>query len=144
MTLIQWQKERPARTLVQAGDLFTDIFNDFNTFPSARWNTPAVNIVEDDTSYRIDLAVPGFPKEDLKIQIDENVLICSAEKIEIGSHQEKYSRKEFSFGAFTRRFNLPENVNTDLIKAGYKNGIMSIRLPKKAEEKPRSKSISID
>lgn len=145
MTLIKWQKESPARTILQAGDFFNDFFNDFNTISAPRWNTPAVNIVEDDASYRIDLAVPGFTKEDLKIQIDENVLVCSAEKKqENNNQQEKFSRKEFSFSAFTRRFNLPENIDADHIKANYENGIMSIRLPKKAEEKPRSKSIAID
>ena len=145
MTRIKWQKESPARTILQASDFFNDIFNDFSNLPAPRWNAPAVNIVEDEASYRIDLAVPGFSKEDLMIQIDENVLVCSAErKQENNNQQEKYSRKEFSFGAFRRRFNLPENINTDLIKAQHENGIMSIRIPKKADEKPRSKSISID
>lgn len=145
MTLIKWQKESPARTILQASDLFNDLFNDFNTISSPRWNAPAVNIVEDDSSYRIDLAVPGFSKENLRIQIDENVLECSAEKKQESINpKEKYSRKEFSLSAFTRRFNLPEHIDKDQVKAHYENGIMSIRLPKKTEEKPRSKSISID
>ena len=145
MTLIKWQKERPARTLLQAGDLFNEFFNDFNAINTPRWNSPAVNIVEEETSYRIELAAPGYRKEDLNIRIEDDILVCSSDrKQESGQHPVKYSRKEFSFNTFTRKFNLPENVNTTLIKAQYENGVMSIHLPKKTEQKPVAKSISID
>lgn len=145
MTRIQFQKESPARTILQASELFNDFFNDFNTMNTPGWSTPAVNIIDGDSFYRIDLAIPGFSKEDLDIRIEENVLVCSSEnKKEIGKQAERFSKKEFSIKAFTRKFNLPDNIDTELIKAQFENGIMSIHLPKRVDEKPRSKSISID
>lgn len=145
MTHLKWQNQSPARTILQATDLFNGIFSDFNTAPVPRWTMPPVNILENDLSYRIDLIIPGFRKEDLNIQVNDSVLVCSVEKKPATDEaQAKFTRKEYSLGSFTRRFNVPDNVDTGLIKAQYENGIMSIVLPKKADEKPRTKSIVIE
>lgn len=107
---------------------------------------PAVNIKEDTTSYRLDLAVPGRKKEDFMIEVDNEVLTISAEiKEELTSENEeekvKYTRKEFAFSAFKRTFTLPETVNTDKIEASYEDGILSFKLPKKEEALPKPKRV---
>ncbi len=145
MTLLKFQKETPARSLFpNSVDLFNEFFNDFTSSDFRKWNAPAVNISENDQAYKLQLAVPGLQKEDFKISIENDTLIISAEqKTENTEKTERFSRKEFSFSSFTRRFNLPENVNQQAIIAGYENGIMQVTLPKKAEEKPKTREISI-
>lgn len=145
MTLIKFQKENPARTLFpNSVDLFNEFFNDFAGSDFRKWNTPAVNISENDQAYKLQIAVPGLKKDDFKIALEENTLVVSAEqKSENAEKTERYSRKEFSFSSFTRRFTLPENIDQTNISANYENGIMLLVLPKKAEEKPKSREISI-
>ena len=78
------------------------------------------------------------------IAIEEKLLVVSAEqKQDTEKKTERYTRKEFSFSSFTRRFNLPENVDENNISANYENGIMVLNLPKKAEAKPVAREISI-
>jgi HSP20 family protein len=145
MTLLKFQKDAPARSLFPSTvDMFNEFFNDFNGSDFRKWNAPAVNISENDKEYKLQLAVPGMKKEDFKIAIEENMLVVSAEtKKENEEKTERYTRKEFSFSSFTRRFNLPENVDENNIQANYENGVMVLNLPKKAEAKPVAREISI-
>lgn len=144
MTLIKWQKESPARTILNSVDLFNEFFNDFGGPELRKWSNPAVNISENDQAYKLQLAIPGLKKEDFKIALEENTLVVSAEqKQEASEKTERYTRKEFSFSGFTRRFNLPENVEQASITANYESGIMVIHLPKKADEKPKTREINI-
>lgn len=116
----------------------SNFFNDdFLPVFSNRSNlTPAVNIREDEKSYILDLAIPGIDKKDLKIDINEDVLTISSEtKNETEENKEGYKRKEFSYSSFCRSFYIPENVNRDKIEANYKEGILSVGLPKQEEEK---------
>jgi HSP20 family protein len=117
-----------------------DIFGEelFNFFPKNTSSLPAVNIREDEKNYRLDLAVPGIDKKDLKIDMKEDVLTISTEsRNESEESKNGFRRKEFSYSAFSRSFYVPENVNRDKIDANYKDGILSISLPKQEEEKTR-------
>ena len=97
---------------------------------------PAVNIKEDEKNFILDLAVPGIDKKDLKIEINEDVITVSSEsKDEKEVNNDDYKRREFSYSSFCRSFYLPENVNKDKIEANYKDGILSVFLPKDVEEK---------
>lgn len=145
MTLLKFQKDAPARSLFPStADMFNEFFNDFNGSDFRKWNAPAVNISENDKEFKLQLAVPGMKKEDFKIAVEENMLVVSAEnKKENEEKTERYTRKEFSFSSFTRRFNLPENVDENQISANYENGVMILNLPKKAESKPVAREINI-
>ncbi len=114
------------------GSIFDDDF-----FPvTSRGSSPAVNIREDDKRFILDLAVPGMDRKDMKIDINENLLTISAEtKNESEETNDGYKRKEFNYSSFCRSFQIPENVNTDKIEANYKDGILSVMLPKVTEEK---------
>jgi len=97
---------------------------------------PAVNIREDEKNYVLELAVPGIEKKDLKIDINEDVLTISSEnKSESEESRDGYKRKEFSYSSFCRSFYIPENANRDKIEASYKDGILTVELPKQEEEK---------
>jgi len=116
----------------------SDLFDeDFFPVLSNRTNSmPAVNIREDDKNYILELAIPGVDKKDLKIDINEDVLTISSEtRKESEDDKDGYKRKEFSYSSFCRSFYIPENVNRDKIEANYKEGILSIGLPKQEEDK---------
>jgi HSP20 family protein len=99
---------------------------------------PAVNIKENEKSFMLELAVPGIDKKDLKIDINEDVLTISSEsKNEDEEEKDGYMRKEYSYSSFVRSFYIPENVNRDKIGANYKDGILSVELPKMEEEKSK-------
>jgi HSP20 family protein len=123
------------------------IFNDdfFSVFPNRTSSMPAVNIKEDEKSYTLDLAIPGIDKNDLKIDINEDVLTLSSEtKNETEENTDGYRKKEFSYSSFCRSFYIPENVNRDQIAANYKDGVLSVTLPKQEVDKTKlSREIKI-
>ena len=95
---------------------------------------PAVNVIEKDTAFEVEVAAPGMKKEDFNIELDNDLLTISAKQKTTEEEQEgKFTRKEFSFTSFKRSFNLPDTVNTAKISATYENGILSLGLPKRKE-----------
>jgi HSP20 family protein len=103
-----------------------------------RW-TPATNITEDKESFHLEMAIPGFSKEDFKISLEKNILSVSSEFETDETTEEKkdyeYRMHEFGKRNFCRSFTLSEETNKDGIKAEYVNGILKINLPKKEEVK---------
>jgi HSP20 family protein len=124
-------------------NLFDDDF--FPVLTNRTSSMPAVNIREDEKNYFLDLAIPGMDKKDLKIDINEDVLTISSEtKNETEENRDGYKRKEFSYSSFCRSFFIPENVEKENIEANYKDGILSVALPKQKEEKNKiTKEIKI-
>lgn len=126
-------------------DIFTkDLFGmdrDFSPFKS----NPAVNIKENDESFKIEVAAPGLKKEDFNVELDQNVLTISFEQKgekEEKDEKEKFTRREFSYSSFKRSFTIPENVvNAEEINAQYNDGILSLHLPKKEEAKVQAKRL---
>jgi len=115
-------------------NLFDDDF--FPVMANRTISMPAVNIRENEKNFVLELAIPGMDKKDLKIDINEDVLTISSEtKNETEENKEGYKRKEFSYSSFCRSFYLPENVNREKIGASYKDGILSVELPKQEEDK---------
>jgi HSP20 family protein len=115
-----------------------DFFNDsfFSRINDAGWENcaPAVNVLEDDRSFRIEMAVPGMSKEDFRINLENDVLTVSSEHKENKEEKnQRYMRREFSFNTFKRSFQLPDNIDTEHIKATQEDGILSVELPKKEE-----------
>jgi HSP20 family protein len=114
-------------------------FFDTDFFPVHSGSTssvPAVNVREDDKNFTLEAAIPGIDKKDLKIDVNEDVLTISSEtKSESEESSNVYKRKEFSYSAFSRSFYVPENVNREKIEANYKDGILTVALPKQEEEK---------
>lgn len=100
-------------------------------------STPAVNIVEDKESFRIEVAAPGMKKEDFKINLNNNHLTISAQQPEnkVNENGEKYARREFSYRSFQRTFTLPQSVEGEKVEATYTDGILHVALPKREEAK---------
>ncbi len=103
-----------------------------------------MNIQESKEAYALDILVPGWSKEDFKINLENNVLTISAEKkAEQKNEDQKQIRREFSFRSFKRSFSLDETVDAEKIQAKYENGVLQIQLPKKEQDLPKSKSITV-
>ena len=93
---------------------------------------PAVNISTKNDNYLLDFSVPGFNKEDFKIELTNEVLTISGEhKTEVNNEEQNFSRKEYTIGSFKRSFALPENADFEKIEAKYENGILNVFIPKK-------------
>jgi HSP20 family protein len=92
---------------------------------------PKVNTRETETSYHIEVELPGVKKEDVDIKVDGNVLIISGERnVREEVKDEDYHKVESRYGLFSRSFTLPEKVDTAKIEAGFENGILDISIPK--------------
>ena len=125
-------------------DEFLKPFDSFFDMPATRmWNkvftTPPVNIKEYENEFRIELAVPGMRKDDIKIDIDHNMLTVSAETEDMKEEVlEEYTRNEYNYTSFSRSFAIPEGIKTDNIVAKYVDGVLKLILPKKEEFKKTS------
>lgn len=129
---------------------FDDLFKPWDSWFDDRFaktlKMPAVNIIENGKEYKITVAVPGMKKEDLKIDVDGDVLTISSEKEENKEQkEEKYTRKEYSYTSFSRSFSLPDDVSKDKIDATYKDGVLNVSMPKRevVNKKGTQKSIAV-
>ena len=130
-----------------------DIFNDFfNTewMEKANATAPAINVVEHDNGYAVEVAAPGMTKDDFNVHLDEdgNISITMEKKSENKEENKKnghYLRREFSYSKFQQTMVLPDNVDKEKISASVKDGVLTIDLPKLPKEEPvkRSKQIEI-
>ena len=115
-----------------------DFFNDrfykhFNT-SSSQTHSPAVNIIEDEKGYRIEVALPGVSRKDFKLEAEDDVLTISTEKKESKKDQQSnFLRREFNYQSFTRSFQLPEAIDQENIQASHESGILTVKLPKREE-----------
>ncbi len=94
---------------------------------------PAVNILEGEADFRIELAAPGLEKSDFKVEVNKDILTVSAGKEAQSEAEVKILRREFSFLNFQRSFRLPNSVDVNGIQAAYNNGILTVTLPKRDE-----------
>ncbi len=132
MSLIKFNDRFPWNNSVFTNFLNADdFFND--DFFAKDSLMPAMNVKENDDNFEIELAAPGFSKDDFNVTIDTNGLHISAENSKKEEEREEgYLRKEFSYNSFKRSLKLPESINKEKeVKATYKNGILMLNLLKK-------------
>jgi len=123
-------------------------FRPFNVAPATpraalrRW-LPATDVVERDDAYVLRSDLPGLGQEDVKIEVEDNVLTISGErKSESETTEGSYRRTERAFGTFSRRLQLPEGVDADAISANFDKGVLEISIPKPEQRKPRRVEIT--
>jgi len=106
--------------------------------------SPFVDIIEHDDAYVVEAELPGLTKDDVKISIEGNILTIRGEKKrEQTKEGRNYHRSERAFGSFMRSFTLPSSVRADKIEATYRNGILTINLPKVEEAKPKTIEVKV-
>lgn len=136
MTLVKFNSDKNN----SFNSIFTDSF--FNGRDLSL--VPAVNICEAAGHFEIELAAPGLTKDDFKINLERRMLTIAVQKEQSTTEEQKrFSRREFSYGAFTRSFTLPDSADENAIQAKYNNGILVVEIQKKEEARAVSRQISI-
>ena len=116
----------------------------FLSEPSSRPWTPAVDILETENELILKMDVPEVELKDVDIRLESQTLTVKGErKFENLQDSKAYHRIERSYGSFARNFTLPDTVDTEKVRADYKNGVLSIVLPKKEVAKPRTIKVEI-
>jgi len=143
MTLVKWQ---PRRSLVSDFDqMINSIFNDgWNDLTTKQTNVIPVDISENEKEFILSADFPGFDKKDVSLKVEENQLRLTANQEDQKKFNDvKYSLRERLSGKLSRNFTLPDNVISDSINAIFKNGTLTISIPKIKEIKSDIRQIKI-
>lgn len=150
-TLVPWVPFREGWELKNVlSDVLEDVFggngHDWRLdLQGGRQWLPSADVQETDKEYLLSLELPGVGKDDFRIELQGRTLIVSGEKKSEKEEKGKnYLRHEQYYGAFKRSFLLPEDAAADGVKAGYKNGILKISVPRSEKAKPKSIPIDVD
>ncbi len=109
----------------------------------AQWS-PLVDITEDEKEYVVKAELPEIKKEDIKINVHDDVLAITGErKYEKEEKGKKFHRVERAYGSFTRRFTLPEDADGSKVSAEYKDGVLKVHLPKSEKAKPKAIEVKV-
>lgn len=147
MAIVRWE---PFKDLLTTQGRFNRLFNDTfahafddDQFSAKAW-TPAVDIYETDQNLVMKAELPGIDPKDLEVRVEDGTLYLKGErKYEHEVKEENYHRVERSYGSFARTFSLPRTINTEDIKADYKDGILTLTMPKREEAKPKTVKINV-
>jgi HSP20 family protein len=151
MAIMRWDPFRELATLQgQMNRLFQDVApgrtgsgNRGEEFMTTGTFIPAVDIYEDEHNITLKLEVPGINENDIDVRLQDNTLVVRGErKFENEEKEENFHRIERSYGSFQRSFTLPQTVDTNNVSADYNNGVLQIRLAKRAETKPKQVKVN--
>lgn len=140
------------RTLQNTNAWLPAIFEDFIKegrldVPNAKRFTNSVNITENENEFSLQVLAPGFSKKSFSIEVEKVMLVIAGtntkEETATDKNEVKFTRKEFVVSDFKRSFTLPETIDVEAIKANYKNGILSVTLPKMEEVVAKKKMVEI-
>ncbi len=128
-----------------------DIFNDFfntNWMEKANATAPAINVIENEKSYDVELAAPGLTKDDFKVSLDHegNLSINMEKKVENNGEKKHghYLRREFSYTKYQQLLTLPDDVDKEHIEAKVENGVLNVCLPKVVKAAPEDTHKAIE
>jgi len=145
MSITRWD---PFRNLSTLQDQVNRLFE--TNFPARSDNSalttwaPPVDIYETENELVIKADLPEMNEKDLDVRVENNMLTLRGErKFEEKVKEDNYLRIERTYGSFSRSFSLPNTVNTEAIKAEYKNGVLRVELPKRAESKPKQVKVNV-
>ena len=146
MSMTRWEPFRGLNTLQeQVNRLFEDSVTGTRSGQAelASW-APAVDIFETENELVVKADLPDVQEKDIDVRVENNTLTIRGErKFNNEVHEDNYLRVERAYGTFTRSFSLPNTVNTEGIHAEYRSGVLSVRMPKREETKPKQIKISV-
>ena len=144
--MTRWEPFRGLNSLQeQVNRLFQDNFARSRSSQAelASW-APAVDIYETENELVVKADLPDVQEKDIDVRVENNTLTIRGErKFSNEVHEDNYLRIERAYGTFTRSFSLPNTVDTEAIKAEYRNGVLTVRMPKREESKPKQIKISV-
>ena len=143
MTLVKWN---PTRSLMTDFDrIFDSMFlHDLFQFSSTNSWMLAVDVNETKTEFSLSADMPGLDKKDISVDIHDGVITIKGERaIDNEKSTDVYRIRERQLGSFNRSFRLPDNVNEDKVAAKFKNGVLTVKLPKTKEILPEGRQIKI-
>src|ERR1700682_2060245 len=145
-TLSRFEPFRGASTLQeQINRVFNDVFERTGDESNLSSWGPAVDIFETEHELVVKADLPDVDPKDLDIQIQNNILTIRGERnFEKNVKKENYLRVERAYGSFSRSFSLANTVNSDAIKADYKNGVLTLSIPKREEAKPKQIKVNVN
>lgn len=138
----------PVKKLNRLPGVFSDLF--YDQWPEVfakRGQQPAINVIETDKKFKVEIAAPGMTKDDFRVELnaDNQLIVCMEKRCEEGDKKDccmekdcdsdekhQYLRHEFSYASCRQVFNLPESIDRDHITAKMKHGVLHIKLPKKS------------
>ena len=143
-TLNRWE---PFRSNVgfesQVNRIFNELFDRPQESNLTTW-APAVDIFEGQNELVVKADLPDIKPEELDIRVENNILTIRGErKFEKKVDEKNYLRVERSYGSFARSFSLANTVNAEAIKADYKDGVLTLTIPKREEAKPKQIKVSV-
>jgi HSP20 family protein len=145
-TMIRWNPYQNVNTLQdQFNRLFESSLSNRGTEATTltTW-APAVDIYETENELVLKADLPDINEKDLDVRVENNMLSIRGErKFETSVKEDNYLRIERSYGSFSRSFSLPNTVSTDAVRAEYRNGVLTVSLPKRAEAKPKQVKVNI-
>lgn len=139
MQLVRTKNNKPVFPMFNVMD---DIFDDFFKASPLEWKSysgPALNILDNDSSYSVELTVPGYKEDELNIEMDGNSLIVSGERSVNSERKGKYYHYEKYHSKFSRSVSLPKNVDAENIEASLSHGVLSLTIPKREIQKSKKK-----
>jgi HSP20 family protein len=142
-TLDRWEPYRGSYDS-QLNRLFSDFFGRTSQEQNLTPWVPAVDILENEHELVVKADLPDIKPEELDIRVENNILTIRGErKFEKKSEEKNYPRVERSYGSFARSFSLANTVDTEAIKADYKDGVLALSIPKREEAKPKQIKVSV-
>ncbi|MEL6321599.1 MAG: Hsp20/alpha crystallin family protein [Cyanobacteria bacterium J06626_14] len=145
MALVRWNPSREIDTLQrEMNRLFDDVFTDFPRRNGMAGFVPSAELSETADGYNLKLELPGLSKDELDIQVTaEAVSIAGERKSEAKTEENGVTHSEFRYGSFKRVIPLPGRINNQNVVADYKDGILSLNLPKAEEEKNKVVKVNV-
>jgi HSP20 family protein len=147
MALVRWEPAREINSLQQEMNRLFSTFFDTSTggngAPARRW-IPAMDLVETEDHYVLTADLPGLGQDDISLEFEGDVLTLSGERAtEHADRREGYYRLERATGAFSRSLTLPEGVDPDAVEATFDKGVLTVRIPKPEQRKPKKVAIQV-
>jgi len=138
MTLTRWTPWQEIESVNRQLSRLLDDSNSTMDTGGGHW-APSVDIRETDDALLVQAELPGIDKKDVKLEVREGVMTLSGERrYEKDVEEENVHRIERSYGSFTRSFSLPANIDSEKVQAEMKDGVLSVRLPKRESAKPKA------
>jgi HSP20 family protein len=144
-TLDRWEPFRGSFPDTQLNRLFSDFFGRASQEQNLTTWAPAVDIYEGQNELVVKAELPEVKPDELDIRVENNILTIRGErKFEKKVDEKNYLRVERAYGSFARSFSLANTVNTEAIKAEYKDGVLTLSIPKREEAKPKQIKVNVD